>query len=489
MKHTFIATLFGLIGFANASGQQSLPQQQLVVNLSLLDAVQLSQSNNPAVVQARLQAMIAEGAIVSAAGDFDTVLFSELNYNYNESPASGFFSSFGNTVSTSYSASQGIRSNFRSGGNLEFKINEGYDDFNYLAATQSNTSVSVSFTQPLLRGAFSMVATANERKAKLSHNSASLQVSQSSVDAVQSVVDAYWNLSFALSDLGVKQQSLQLAENLRDITIAKFEVGAVAEVEVTQTRADIAARVDAVLVAQNVVDNNHDALRKLVSAFDSQNDWAIDFKLVSELPRATEVVDDWHSAWQRAMSSRADIKKLQDDIESDKIDLEVAASNMRPKLDFTATGNYSAQDRQVGLSLDRLFDRDFPGYTVGFVFELPITDNQHLGAEMQAKNQLLLSKRILRDRGNELAQQVRQALHDVNYYSQRVAVTEHSVNMAELKLQSEQLKLSEGASTNYQVLQIQADLAIAQSQNLQAKTEYAKASVKFETVQGRTPVF
>jgi outer membrane protein TolC len=59
--------------------------------------------------------------------------------------------------------------------------------------------------------------------------------------------------------------------------------------------------------------------------------------------------------------------------------------------------------------------------------------------------------------------------------------------MAQLKLESEQLRLREGASTNYQVLQFQADLAVAQSQQLQAQSEYAKASVKLETVQGQVP--
>lgn len=334
-----------------------------------------------------------------------------------------------------------------------------------------------------------MVATANERKAHIAHDSDLLSVTQASVDGVQSVVDAYWNLSFALADLEVKKQSLLLAENLRDITVAKYDVGAVAKVEVTQTRADIASRQDAVLIAQNSVTTNHDALRRLISAFDNQDDWQIDFNLVSEVPPATAVVNDWNTLWDQALENRSDIQKLQLDVDSAQIDFDVAQSNMSPKLDFNATGTYSAQDNQVGSSLDRLFDRDSPGYTFGFVFELPISNSQYVGAKIQAKNRLLLAKRILRDQSTDLAQQIRQALHDVNYYSERVTVTAHASNMAQLKLESEQLRLREGASTNYQVLQFQADLAVAQSQQLQTQTEYAKASVKLDTVQGNVPTF
>ena len=486
MKY-FVATLtISAICLSSAVAQQP---QQLQVDLSLEDAIRLSQENGSQVAQARLQSMISKGAITSADGDFDPVFFSSLNYDFNESAASGFFSDFGNSISRSYSASQGLRSNLRSGGNVEFRINEGYDNESYLDDTQSNTSMSLSFTQPLLRGAFSMVATANERKAHITHDSDLLSVTQASVDGVQSVVDAYWNLSFALADLEVKKQSLLLAENLRDITVAKYDVGAVAKVEVTQTRADIASRQDAVLIAQNSVTTNHDALRRLISAFDNQDDWQIDFNLVSEVPPATAVVNDWKTLWGQALENRSDIQKLQLDVDSAQIDFDVAQSNMSPKLDFNATGTYSAQDNQVGSSLDRLFDRDSPGYTFGLVFELPISNSQYVGAKIQANNRLLLAKRILRDQSTDLAQQIRQALHDVNYYSERVTVTAHASNMAQLKLESEQLRLREGASTNYQVLQFQADLAVAQSQQLQTQTEYAKASVKLDTVQGNVPTF
>ena len=486
MKYLIATLTISAICLSSAVGQRP---QQLQVDLSLEDAIRLSQDHGSQVAQARLQSMISKGAITSADGDFDPVFFSSLNYDFNESAASGFFSNFGNSISRSYSASQGLRSDLRSGGNVEFRINEGYDNESFLDDTQSNTSMSLSFTQPLLRGAFSMVATANERKAYITHDSDLLSVTQANVDGVQAVVDAYWNLSFALADLEVKKQSLLLAENLRDITVAKYDVGAVAKVEVTQTRADIASRQDAVLIAQNSVTTNHDALRRLISAFDNQDDWQIDFNLVSEAPPATAVANDWKTLWDQALENRGDIQKLQLDVDSAQIDFDVAQSNMSPKLDFNATGTYSAQDNQVGSSLDRLLDRESPGYTFGLVFELPISNSQYVGAKIQAKNRLLLAKRILRDQSTDLAQQIRQALHDVNYYSERVTVTAHASNMAQLKLESEQLRLREGASTNYQVLQFQADLAVAQSQQLQTQTEYAKASVKLDTVQGNVPTF
>ena len=491
MKYLTATLTISAICLSSVVGQQP---QQLQVDLSLEDAIRLSQDNGSQVAQARLQAMISKGAITAADGDFDPVFFSSLSHDVNQSASSAYERQQGieSSLFRRYSAAQGLRFNLRSGGNLEFRINEGYDDYSFdgepLDPT-SDTSASFSFTQPLLRGAFSLVATANERKAYIAHDSDLLSITQSRIDSVQTVVDAYWNLSFALADLEVKKQSLVLAENLRDITIAKYDVGAVAKVEVTQTRADIASRQDAVLIAQNSVDTNHDALRRLISAFDNQDDWQIDFNLISASPPAAAVANDWKDLWNNALENRGDIQKLQLDVDSAQIDFDVAQSDMSPKLDFSATGTYSAQDDQVKSSLGELLNHESPGYTFGFVFELPISNSLYVGAKIQAKNRLLLAKRILRDQSTDLAQQVRQALHNVNYYSERVTVTAHASKMAQLKLESEQLRLREGASTNYQVLQFQADLAVAQSQQLQTQTEYAKASVKLDTVQGNIPTF
>ena len=146
MKYLVATLTISVICLSSAVGQQP---QQLQVDLSLEDAIRLSQENGSQVAQARLQSMISKGAITSADGVFDPVFFSSLNYDFNESAASGFFSNFGNSISRSYSASQGLRSNLRSGGNVEFRINEGYDNESYLDATQSTTSMSLSFTQPL----------------------------------------------------------------------------------------------------------------------------------------------------------------------------------------------------------------------------------------------------------------------------------------------------------------------------------------------------
>ena len=58
--------------------------------------------------------------------------------------------------------------------------------------------------------------------------------------------------------------ALELAEELKDLTEAKYRVGAAAEVDVVQTEADIANREDQLITSKNNVKQAKDRLRILI---------------------------------------------------------------------------------------------------------------------------------------------------------------------------------------------------------------------------------
>jgi outer membrane protein TolC len=444
--------------------QEAVMQDPTTLELKLSDVVRLAHEKAPALAQARLQALAAEGGVLEADGLFDPVLFSDLTYSFAEQPAGGFFSAFGTTKSKRIDANQGIRSALVTGGNVSLKLSETYNDASYLPSAQSDTSIVLEFTQPLLRGAWNLSATQALRQAEFARDRDLAGVRQASTDVVQAAVDAYWDLAFAYADLKVKEQSLALAEGLRALTQAKFQVGAVAEVEVVQTEADIASRTDALLTARNNVRRAEDTLRILLFSMEDDSDWQVRL-----LPAET---------------FRADLRQLRVDVEKAQLAWDVAAEATQPKLDLIGTGSFFAQAAQVGDALDVLRDADFPGYTVGLVFEIPLGNAQFEGAENRSRQMQMLARRILRDRENAVANEVRDAVRNLNYNAERVAVTARASAVALRQLEAEQRRLTEGASTNFQVLQFQTDLAVAQSQEVQAQTEYAKAITRLNTVRG-----
>lgn len=455
-----------------------------IVGLTLEDVVRLASESGPMLEQARLRSLSASGEILEADGIFDPVLFADLTYSFQEQPASGFFSSFGNTKQRSTTATQGIRKALATGGTLSWQIQEDYSERNFLAAPESNISTTLEYTQPLLRGAWNLSATQALQSAGYRQDRELAGVRQANLDVVQAAVDAYWDLSFAIADLEVKRRSLALADELRELTQAKFRVGSVAEVEVVQTEADIAIRTDNLLTAAKAVQTAEDQLRILLYGLADGSEWDLTLMPRSETPSPEPAELDWREAFEEAREYRADLRQLRIDVASAQLDWDVAKKGKQPKLDFTASGSYFAQDEQIGDAFSALSDRDFPGYTLGLIFELPLGNHQFEGVEVRTRYQFQLAKRLLRDRENELANEVREAVRNLQYNAERVAVTATAQSVALRQLEAEQLRLREGASTNFQVLQFQTDLASASSNAARARSDYAKALTRLNLVRG-----
>jgi len=460
------------------------PETAPILQLSLEEIVLLAAEQAPLLAQARLRALATEGGVLEADGAFDPVLFTDITYTFSETPANGFFSAFGTTTSKRFDANQGIRQALTTGGTFDFAFQESYNDASFLPDSQSDVSVRLNFTQPLLRGAWDMTGTQALRSAEFARDRDLAGVRQAGTDVVQAAVDAYWELAFAYADRDVKQRSLTLAQELKALTEAKYRVGAVAEVEVVQTEADIASRTDALLTAHNTVLQAADRLRILLFGLEDAGQWDVELQPSSPPPAANAKQIDWRDSFSTAREYRADLRQLRIDIEQSDLNWQVAQRDTLPKLDLTGGGSYSAQDTQVGEAFNNLSDRDFPGYTVGLIFEIPIGNALYKGKENRTRQLNRLAVRILRDRENEVANEVRDAVRNINFNAERVTVTARASAVAERQLEAEQRRLQEGASTNFQVLQFQTDLAVAESQEIKARMDYAKATTKLFTVQG-----
>jgi len=463
--------------FTNLAGPNALP-------LSLEDAIRLAQEHGSSLQQARLAALLQEAGIQTADGAYDPVLFGDLTYAYRESPAGGFFSAFGTTETTSVTATQGLRQALTTGGSFSFSLQETYNDYSFLDDPQSNVALNFEWRQPLLRGGWRLSATQVLEQARFTSDRSQAGLRQAQTDVTQAVVDAYWDLGFALADVIVKERSLALAQSLKEVTEAKFRVGAVAEVEVVQTDADIANRTDALLTARHNVQVAQDALRLLIFGFDNPQEWTLDIEPTSRPGMPGAAMPSWEEAFAIARENRADLRQLRVDVDAAQLSWDAAKHDLKPTLDFLATGSLTGQDDQVGAAIDYIWDRNFPGASVGLSFELPLGNNAQQGAERQARWRTWLALRTLRDAENVVATDVREAVRNLAFQAERVNVTRLAREVATRQLEAEQRRLQEGASTNFQVLQFQTDLAVAETNEVQAHVDHGKALIRLNTVRG-----
>lgn len=456
-----------------------------VMPMRLEDLVLLVSQNAPAIRQARLSALSAEGGVLESGGVFDPVFFADLTYSYIEQPTSGFFSTFfPETETTTWTANQGIRGMLLSGATYSVSVREQTSDANYLTEDQADAIFTANFTQPLLRGGWELVNDFNRRTAEINRDKGYEAVRQTSVDTVQAAIDAYWDLAFAMEDVKVKEFGLKLAEEQRDVTEARFRVGSVAEVEVVQTLAQIASRTDELLTARNTVKQRQDQLRLMVFGLDKEDEWMVDFQPISTIPDAVPTDMEWQDALQVALATRSDLIQLALDVRQADMAWQVASKNTDPKLDLVLNGNSYGQDTRISDAFSPVGQFEYPGYSVGLVFELPFGNRTYAGAEQRLRAAYLLAQQTLKDTEKTVASEVRDAVRSVNYLAKRVEATSKSSFVAERQLDAEQRRLREGVSTNFQVLSFQNDLLTAKTAELGARIAYAKAISRLQTVQG-----
>ena len=486
MTQLLVLLLLGAPTLLQEPAPTAAPESD-VVPLRLEDVVALAGRNAPALRQARLSALATEGGVIEAGGMYDPVFFADLTYSYLEQPTSGFFSTFfPENETTTITGNQGLRGMLLSGATYEVSLREQDQSANFLAEDQADVSFSAAFTQPLLRGGWELVTDQQRRTAENSREEGYEGVRQAATDSVQAAVDAYWDLLFAIEDVKVKEFGVTLAEESKAVTEARFKVGSVAEVEVVQTEAEIASREDALLTARNTVRQAQDRLRLLITEFEGQDgsDWTVDFQPISELPEAIATSMNWEAALNVALDQRGDLRQERVRVRQAEMDWQVAQRNTDPKLDLVLSGNSFGQDTAVGGAFSPVRKFEFPGYSIGLVFEMPIGNRSFRGAESRTRATYLLRLQSMQDLQNQIASEVRDAVRAVNFFSDRVAATAKAKRVAARQLDAEQRRLREGVSTNFQVLQFQDDLLAAQSAELGALTSYAKAVTKLNTVQG-----
>jgi outer membrane protein TolC len=136
--------------------------------------------------------------------------------------------------------------------------------------------------------------------------------------------------------------------------------------------------------------------------------------------------------------------------------------------------------------LGQLFRRNFPNYSVGFQFNVPLR-NRSAQADM-ISSQLSLRQQEIRQQ-----QQINQIRVDVTNALIAVQQARAAYNAAvkarvlqEQTLDAEQKKYALGASTNFLVIQSQRDLAEAESTEVASRSNYTKARVALDQAVGRT---
>lgn len=467
-------------------------QEEDRVDLSLDQCLRMALESNLQLVSARYNPDIAETDIMANRANFDLGLDIEAtHFELEDAPIGSFSVSSFKQDEEKITLSQPLK--FGSNYSAEFfSKKEDRGGAQISVPTQIESGLRLNFTQPLLRGFGTSVAT---EQLVLARNNATVSRHDLETTAgliIEEVEGAYWNVVAAREALRIERLSLKRAQELLDQNRRKVEVGSMAPLEITQAEAGVASQEENVIVSETTLIDAEDELRRLmgVPAVDPMWNKSI-YNLDAPQFRTREV--DLDEAIATALRERSEIHSRRQTLRNRELSEKVARRQLRNQLDLILNyepASSSATVPMLGLTAD--FGDSIEGILDGDEYQwfarvsYRMTFGNRAAKATFARNTLSReqSEVDLADQEQTIRVEVRKAVRGVESGIKRVEAATSNVVLQRRKLDAEQKKYENGMSTSFEVLTFQSDLATAELGEVRARLDYIRSLASLERVKG-----
>jgi outer membrane protein TolC len=360
-------------------------------------------------------------------------------------------------------------------------------------------SFGLSFTQPLLRGRSLDIVRIQITTARLNLRTTQLSNIDAMMSYVQTGESAYWDVVGARDSLKVAQGALDLQQISMDRSDKMLELGAMAELDIYQPRAQLEQAKIQVSQAKFSLVRVEDALRRQMGADLDPAIRSLPIELTEAIaPPEDSTVLDREALVQKALASRPDLARSLVTLQTDDLNLKQSVNNMRPQLSLTGqyngkgtSGTRYSVGNPIPIStggfldaLDTAFARENPSYTFGLNLTLPLHDR---GAASNLANSLLSKKSdtlSLRRTEQQVRLDVLNAVTALESSREQVKLSKIQRDLAAQDQESWQKKFDLGTTEMYFVLDAQNRLAVAESNLSNAYITYHRNELNLQRVTG-----
>jgi outer membrane protein TolC len=351
----------------------------------------------------------------------------------------------------------------------------------------------IAVRQPLLKNFWTDQGRTGIRINKKTIKISELGVSFVMMDTINQVQQAYYELLFAVENLGVQLNLLTSLQETLDGIRRQVEVGTLTVLEEKLARSSL-SRVQAdLVVASNTVALAENALRTLIGQ--SATEWKAPRLQPSERLLLVPENLDLYGSWEAGFNLRPDLAQLVQDVERFGIDLKFRHNQLFPSLDVVASyGRRGADaiqtlppapaDASFSTAWEQIEDSDAPSHSVGLVLSTPLGRTRERASYKAAKQLKDQAQLRLKQKEELVIREISDALHNARSAFDRAIASRRAKDEAREALEAEQQKLSVGTSTLFFVLELQSDLADTQSAEVRARADYNKALSQLHFAEG-----
>jgi outer membrane protein len=446
---------------------------------------------------------------------FDPAITSTLQLDQNRTQAySPFSSPFSDTHTNTWSF--GYQQGFHWGSNLTVAFNNTRGSQGPLTQFQAlsssyNSALRAEITQPLLSG-FGFLP--NTRFIKISKNNREisdvafrLQV----ITTVNQIQNIYWDLVSAYENVKVQQEALAVAQKTLSDNKKQVEIGTLAPIEVVRAQSGVATSEQSLIVAQTNL-QLQELLTKNALSRTLVDPALADAEVIPTDTMAVpekEAVVPIEDLVNEGLAHRPELAESRIDLTNRGINTRSAKNALLPSLNLFAyyqgsglggtinpnyaciTGSFTCTNKVLpansyGSALNQLVDSTAPDKGVGLQLNIPIRNRTAQANQIRSELEYRQAQMSLQQQENLVRIQVRNAQFSVQQNRAAVEAARAAVELAKQSLDAEQKKYALGASTTTLVLQQQSALTQAESNQVNAMSNYEKSRVELDRSIGAT---
>jgi outer membrane protein TolC len=366
--------------------------------------------------------------------------------------------------------------------------------------------IDFQITQNLLSGFGKAVNTRNIRVQRNNLKVTDLQFKLQVITTVSAVLNLYWDLVSFNEEVKSRQQALDTADQLYKNNQEQVRIGTLADIEVTRAQSQLYSARQDLLVAQTNLMQQETILKNALSRSGVASSDLAEVHIVPLDTISIPAQDDSRGVAElvsTAMANRVELEQARINLDSNHLNLAGVKSSLKPSLQAFAelTNNglsgvaspgalsqpgVAYFDGGYGNLLEEIFRRNFPNYSAGVSLNIPLRNraaqSDYVTSQLEIRqNELNLQKQI-----NQIRVDVQNAVIGLQQARARYVAATQARVLSEQTFEGDKKKYELGATTSYQVVQDQRDLAAAQSSETQAMANYTHARIQFDQALGVT---
>ncbi|MGA3283253.1 MAG: TolC family protein [Verrucomicrobiota bacterium] len=452
--------------------------------MSLEDCIQEALQHNLDVQIQRYNPQISLYNLRAAYGNYDPTFNLSGQHSYNSYNPDGI------PATTSYenAFNSGLKGSLPWGMSYNFSGNVSDQYAGTLhSETNENSSGSVQaqLTQPLLKNFWidNTRLTIKLDKNKLKYSEQGLR--QQIITSVTAVENAYYELIYALENVEVQQEALELAQTQLDQDNQRVQIGTLAILSVQSDEAQVAQSQANLIAAQFTLVTDQNTLKNLL-ADTNYSQWHDTDIQPKETLTAPVQTFNLQGSWRKGMTGRPDLLQAQLNVEKQGIQLKFDRNQLYPELDLLGTYGYNGGGAEYSGTFNQFNEGDRPYYNYGVQLTVPLSNvgarNTYKSDKVTLQQTVLQLKQYEQNVLVEIDNAVKQA--QSNYQS--VEATKQARIYAEAALDAEEKTYAVGKATTFEVLQYQNNLTAARSQEIRALANYNEALSNLAAQEGST---